>query len=1108
MSFFGAPPVGQSSVKKVSTLSVQTSAYGVPIPRLWGTARIAPNLLWYGDFAATAEKSSAGGKGGGGSYVSGYSYSASVQFGLCDNPIVGILSTWADKSKGAGVSSSATWSGGALTQTPWAYLSSAHSDAAINYPGVAWIAYSNASLGHSPSLPNLSFEVKAASAVDAAGGDAAPATVVQDILSDVGFPSTTRLGGLSQYVNFTWAYGLFLSPVLEQQRRAADCLSEVLEMTCTAAFWSEGVVKLVPYGDTAKTANGRTFTPAITPAYTLTDDDFLPIEGETLPIRIVRKAPSDHKNSLRIEYKDRSADYATLAVEAQDDAHIAQFGRRPAETKGYDAIKVASVASTVAWLQMQRGLYVLNTYEFKLGVRYCRLEPMDIVTLTHAGLGLVGAPVRILDVEDGPNGVIAITAEDFAQGPGLAPLVPSPPATGYATDVNVAPGNAAAPVIYEPPLLLAGQPEIWLATSGGSNYGGCDVWISTDNATYKRIGTLAGRSRYGTASLAPGVDPDTANTLAVDLTVSGAALSGGTSTDRDLFNTLCVVGGELVSYQTATLTAASRYNLTSLRRGAYGTAITNHASGSAFVRLDDRIFKFACDPALVGKTLYIKLQAYNLYGNAYQDLATLTPITYTVQGYPPPVVVGYAGSVSADGTRVHTWSTAANVPAGTLCEIRYSVSSGTAWADMARLGQAPYGAGRLEVQAPSAGTWTFEARLKDSFGVVSATGARATLTLGAAPYAVTNTNQLVDGAGLGSSAVWSSVTGAGKPADGASADVVLISHGAALNIVGNAVTKSSGANAYDAGFYSRDGYIGGAYVSWVPVVLSTHIVGLNADPAADPGYGSIDYGLLVYGDGNLYAYESGNQQGPALSSYVPGDVLAVTYDGSNVRYLQNGVVLRTVPAVIAGRLFADSSIYSVGATVKNIRFGPMTSNAWGAISGPGKPADNATVGATFGVNIGGQITSGTAGTYIEAGALGTSELANNAATVTFRHAYGITAPTAGHWATTNLVLGVALSQSTSVELNFTGTLGNPSAAIDMVFMPQYQLNNGAWTDLLNAPFALSYQDGASASRIMSFSFADLFTLPAGNVSIRTNVLTQVAGSWTNKTTLRVAVVKK
>jgi hypothetical protein len=57
-----------------------------------------------------------------------------------------------------------------------------------------------------------------------------------------------------------------------------------------------------------------------------------------------------------------------------------------------------------------------------------------------------------------------------------------------------------------------------------------------------------------------------------------------------------------------------------------------------------------------------------------------------------------------------------------------------------------------------------------------------------------------------------------------------------------------------------------------------------------------------------------------------------------------------------------------------------TTANWPNVTGSGKPQDNATVGATFGVNIGGQITAANASTFIANAAIQTAQIANAAIT--------------------------------------------------------------------------------------------------------------------------------
>src|SRR5437660_191614 len=141
-------------------------------------------------------------------------------------------------------------------------------------------------------------------------------------------------------------------------------------------------------------------------------------------------------------------------------------------------------------------------------------------------------------------------------GIGTATLYPRLATAGTGLDTLVDPGDTNPPIVFEPPSALsAGDLEVWLITSGGANWGGCQVWISS--AT---------------------------NTLSVDLSQSLGQMLSGTTADADNFVTLCYCDGELVSYRTATLTAAHQYDLTYLRRGVYGTPIGGHSSGTNFAR--------------------------------------------------------------------------------------------------------------------------------------------------------------------------------------------------------------------------------------------------------------------------------------------------------------------------------------------------------------------------------------------------------------------------------------------------------------------------------------------------------------------------------------------
>lgn len=642
---FGGQTISTSE-PRIGALNVQTSAYGMVVPLVYGTNRIPANLVDYADFTAIPHTStqSAGGKGGGGVTTSNttYTYTVAVAMGLCEGPIAGLGNIWAGKEKVTLAVLGATLFDGASSQAPWGYMATNHPGHDLNYRGFAYIAAPAYPLGGSASLPQHSFEVRGLLRYTGLD-DANPADIVGDVLTHArhgaGFPAA-QIGSLTQFSDYCLAAGLLFSPAYTEAAPAQQVLGDLAKAANIGLVWSEGVLKFVPYGDTAITGALGGFTPNLTPAYDLTDDDFLGDAGGD-PVIVSRKAQADAYNQVQVEYLDRVNQYNLAIATAQDQANADLYGLRPLPPLRMHFICQAAVARFVAQLVLQRHLYIRNTYEFRLGWKYALLEPMDLVTLTDAALGLNGTAVRIVAIEENEDGELSVTAEEFPAGIAHATQYPSQAGAGYQVNYNVDPGSANAPVIFEPPASLSGASEVWLATSGGANWGGCEVWVSRDDTTYAQVGTINGGARHGTltASLPSGSDPDTTNTLAVDLTVSGGTLNGGTLADRDQMNTLSYVDGELVSFQTATLTAAHRYNLTSLRRGAYGSAVAAHSSGTKFARLDQALLKYAYDPAMIGQTIYLKLRSFNIYGLAKQDLAGLTPVVYTVAG-------SYLGSIS------------------------------------------------------------------------------------------------------------------------------------------------------------------------------------------------------------------------------------------------------------------------------------------------------------------------------------------------------------------------------------------------------------------------------------------------------------------------------
>ena len=632
-----------TSEQRILSLQVQQSSQGLTLPVVYGRARVAGNLVWYGDFTTYEHKTTTrqGGKGGGGvkQVDVKYTYEAAVMMALCEGEIKGVTRIWRDKEKFSSPASlRLTLYKGGEEQPVWPHLQQAkHAAQAISYSGTAYLCSPNYELTKSAQIYSHNFEVDGKLGYSTSIVDANPRDIIRDLLTNqkygCGFP-VENLGDTDVYGTYCRAAGIFLSPVYSEQQEAQRNIAELLEQTNSAAVFSQGRLKIVPYGDSGLSGNGATYIPNLTPLYDLSDDDFI-VSGAEDPVRVERKTNADAYNQVQIEYLDRANDYNIAVAEAKDQANIEQYGIRPKDAVKMHGICDAKVARQVAQLLLQRALYVRNEYEFKLGWKYCLLEPMDLVTLTDGGLGLDKTPVRITEIEEDEDGVLNVKAEDFPFGTASATEYPTQPSLGYSADYNVSPGNAHAPVMFEAPLqLTGGEPEIWLATAGGDMWGGAEVWVSTNGDSYTRVGAVSGKARYGslTAALPAGAVFDRANTLGVE--IGAGQLTGGTEQDsRDLL-TLCYADGEFLAYETAELKGVGRYVLGNLTRGAYGSNIDRHEAGRPFVRVDESLFKYPVPRDWIGRTVWVKLVSHNVFGSGAQDLAEVPAYSYRIIGAP------------------------------------------------------------------------------------------------------------------------------------------------------------------------------------------------------------------------------------------------------------------------------------------------------------------------------------------------------------------------------------------------------------------------------------------------------------------------------------------
>jgi hypothetical protein len=375
--------------------------------------------------------------------------------------------------------------------------------------------------------------------------------------------------------------------------------------------------------------------------------------------------------------------YGMSPVEARDQSQIEIFGPRVGSTiEANEICDEFVIGPLIAQTILQRELYVRTKFTFKLSWEYCLLDPMDIVTITDANLGLDNYSARVIQIEEDDKGLLAITCEELVAGVSNPAFYASASSSGFQPNQGVPAVPINPPLIAQPPTsLTGGLDQIWIGASGingggGSQWGGANVYVSIDNVTYSQVAVLTAPLRQGflTAALPAAAGWDSVDTLAVNLAESGGTLAGTSQAAAQQGATLSVVDSEFLAYETATLVSGYAYNLTGLARGQGGSAATAHSSGASFARVDGAVIRYTLPGNFAGLTLYFKFQSFNVFGGGAEDLSTVAVYSFlpTVAAADPifaQLQTGFAldlGQVTDAPTLADDWGSVATAATASL----------------------------------------------------------------------------------------------------------------------------------------------------------------------------------------------------------------------------------------------------------------------------------------------------------------------------------------------------------------------------------------------------------------------------------------------------------
>lgn len=539
---------------RLAELKVQTSSYGVPIPRLHGRMRVAGTVIWATDLK---EQKSSQSSGKGVPKVTSFTYSASFAVALSSRRILRVERIWADGNLLRGAA------GDFKTQARFR-LYNGDPDQAVD-PLIA----ADKGIATCPAFRGLGYAVFEAMDLTAYGNRIPSLTF--EVVADETPPS---IGAI-----------------------IADALPAAMTVECTTLIDGYAIE-----GDTAGAA--------IAPLVELTDLTLQPRNGETVLARtggvlaiaarevssedriVVSRVPLDAVPSeITVRHYVPERDYQPGAQSVMTPRSARGGARRAAEID-VPATIGAQAARGFATQLMRRAASERSTATVPVTLAHLATPLGAVVTtpglagqwrvteigVKGAGANRIAATLRLTGIDDG---AIAPAAPGASSGaPVREPDLPVPPTTWRLISLPFVEGVSLGGRF----VAAGGTAPGWRGATALAKAG-----PDSDEIVLARVG-LESAIGSAVAELAPGSAAlfDRANSIDVELEHAGMTLTGATDGQLLAGANLALIGRELIQYGNADQLSPTRYRLSRLLRGRLGgeDAVNGHAAGDHFVAID------------------------------------------------------------------------------------------------------------------------------------------------------------------------------------------------------------------------------------------------------------------------------------------------------------------------------------------------------------------------------------------------------------------------------------------------------------------------------------------------------------------------------------------
>lgn len=570
------------------------SQYGADISQIFGTGRVAGNLVWCAKPVEHQRTTSStqGGKGGGGEVTTTttyYWYTCSFAVLLCRGPVYGVSKIWAsgaliydlsDTADAGSVSASNMLLANHLTiytgtSTQGQDPTIVSDKGAANTPAYrdrVLLVFRDVDLSpYGNRVPTMQAEVVEYGQLFG-GNQITPlkrgaGAVLSQLCQGAGIPPAKI--DVSQLTDELHG----ITTVRGTYREVAQ---HILDAFAIRPVFSGNVLKFRPTNLTAVDA-------------VITAADLGAANSGTLGTRVATKRKRDFDLPRRV-----TVGYADITRQdernSQTFRRMAPGGSKNDVTLDLPMLLDSATAAKIAETRCFRDWVERDSYTMPLGPKYMKLDAGDILTVND---GATTYRMRAKKIAFGYNGQVKI------DGVAYNPAVSNSTAGGAAGD----PMNPTIPVIGTTVAHLLDLPALrddiadarmFFAAAGTSaGWKAATIYVSVDSGvSYSSMGRLETKSVIGATVAALHDAPESGSAYWDDTSYVDVDMVSGTLEsvpDAMMKNGVngALVGDEIIQFGVATLIATKRYRLSRLLRGRRGTewAMTGHVAGERFVLL-------------------------------------------------------------------------------------------------------------------------------------------------------------------------------------------------------------------------------------------------------------------------------------------------------------------------------------------------------------------------------------------------------------------------------------------------------------------------------------------------------------------------------------------